>query len=380
MDQRLFRTIRQCDQGLNIFPKVVRMWIDGQKINVDRKDEIIGYQEISLASRDLEFCIIFKLQQHRQLRRGMEARVKSNARLNYFGLSRRLQVCVEQSRAASGVILGPTVLGVVSSNDQLQAISEFSLFFIIFLIGFEMNTETLKRHMRHAALLTVTSFVVPLGVSFSVAGFLLPFGLTPDFVVALALAVPSISIISVLVMQYNMIEKESGRIIISSVAVTDILAFIILVAVSSSIPNTAEVVIETALFIVAFVLVDWVLNYRPKMVRGFLGRVGGWAKREDIAYAALIVVGLTVAAIFQGIGLSYIIGAFFAGAHSPRRVDRPEGLPGGLPDLSRMNRALFIPFFFGFRWTRGGPRPPSSYRLLPSWVWSWHQGWFPRWR
>ncbi len=264
----------------------------------------------------------------------------------------------------SGVILGPTVLGVVSSNDQLQAISEFSLFFIIFLIGFEMNTETLKRHMRHAALLTVTSFVVPLGVSFSVAGFLLPFGLTPDFVVALALAVPSISIISVLVMQYNMIEKESGRIIISSVAVTDILAFIVLVAVSSSIPNTAEVVVETALFIVAFVLVDWVLNYRPKMVRGFLGRVGGWAKREDIAYAALIVVGLAVAAIFQAIGLSYIIGAFFAGLIVHDGLIGRKAFQEVSHTFARMNRALFIPFFFGFAGLEAD-LTSSSYGLLP---------------
>ena len=44
------------------------------------------------------------------------------------------------------------------------------------------------------------------------------------FIVALAVSVPSISIISVLVMQYKLLEKESGMIILSSVAIADIIA------------------------------------------------------------------------------------------------------------------------------------------------------------
>ena len=45
----------------------------------------------------------------------------------------------------SGLILGPTVLGVVTFNPQIGAISTISLFFIIFLIGLELNTEILRR-------------------------------------------------------------------------------------------------------------------------------------------------------------------------------------------------------------------------------------------
>ena len=44
----------------------------------------------------------------------------------------------------SGILLGPTVLNIVSTNDEVQAISSIALFFIIFLIGFEMSTETVK--------------------------------------------------------------------------------------------------------------------------------------------------------------------------------------------------------------------------------------------
>ncbi len=263
----------------------------------------------------------------------------------------------------SGIILGPTVLGVISFSSDLQAVSTIALFFIIFLIGIEMNTETLRKHVPAALLLSFTSFVLPLLLAFAVATEALPFGMTSDFVVALAIAVPSISIISVLVMQYELLEKESGQVILSTVVVADLVAFILLTAASSPIPSTLGVVAYTAVFIAAFVLVDWVLNTRPQQVKDALARMGRMARREDLAYALLIVVGLAVASIFQAIGLSYIIGAYFAGLIVHDGLIGREAFRQVSQTMSKMNRAVFIPFFFGFAGVEAN-LPSSGYGLL----------------
>lgn len=265
----------------------------------------------------------------------------------------------------SGIVMGPTILGIISENAQLEGLSSISLFFIIFLIGFEMDTETLKKHIGQGSLLTLTSFIIPFCAAFVVARALLGFDAAVTFIFALAVGVPSISIISVLVLQYNLLEKESGRIILSSVAVTDVVAFIMLATVSSPVPETIGVVLDTAVLIAAFVAVDWLLNLKPKAFRQAIEKVGRWAKREDMAYAALIVVGLAVAAAFQEIGLSYIIGAFFAG------LIVHDGLIGRRPfqevsvTFARMNRAFFIPFFFGFAGLEAD-LTSSSYGMLPA--------------
>ena len=264
----------------------------------------------------------------------------------------------------SGIILGPTILGVISFSSDLQAVSTIALFFIIFLIGIEMNTETLRRHVPAASLLASTSFVLPLLLAFAVTTFALPFGTASDFVVALAIAVPSISIISVLVMQYELLEKESGQVILSTVVVADLLAFMLLAAASSSIPSTLGVVAYTAVFIAAFVLVDWVLNTRPEQVRNALARLGRMSRREDLAYALLIVVGLAVASVFQAIGLSYIIGAYFAGLIVHDGLIGREAFREVSQTMSRMNRAVFIPFFFGFAGVEAN-LSSSGYNLLP---------------
>ncbi len=263
----------------------------------------------------------------------------------------------------SGIILGPTILGVVSFTSDLQAFSTIALFFIIFLIGLEMNTETLWKHVRPAFLLAFTSFILPLFLAFVVAAFALPFGRASDFLVALAIAVPSISIISVFVMEYEMLEKASGQIILSTVVVADLVAFVLLAAASSPVPSTLDVVTYLAIFIAAFVLVDWVLNTRPLAVKNALSRVGRMSRGEDLAYAVLILVGLAVASIFQVIGLSYIIGAYFAGLIVHDGLIGRKAFREVSQTLARMNRAIFIPFFFGFAGLEAD-LSSSSYGLL----------------
>ncbi|HUK80046.1 MAG TPA: cation:proton antiporter, partial [Nitrososphaerales archaeon] len=217
--------------------------------------------------------------------------------------------------------------------------------------------------VRAALLLATTSFALPLALAFLVAALALPFGRTSDFIFALAIAVPSISIISVLVMQYEMQEKESGQIILATVVVADLLAFVLLAAASSPLPSTLAVVAETGIFIVAFVLVDLLLNKRPQAFRRALTRIGRMSRREDLAYASLIVVGLAVASVFQVIGLSYIIGAYFAGLIVHDGLIGRTAFKEVSQTLARMNRAIFIPFFFGFAGLEAN-LSQSSYGLL----------------
>ena len=265
----------------------------------------------------------------------------------------------------SGIVLGPTVFDLISTNDQIQAVSSIALFFVIFLIGFEMNTDILRKHIRHGLILSLSSFILPMLAIFGVALFLFPFGPIPDLVAALAISVPSISIISILVMQYNLLEKESGRIILSSVAIADIIAFILLVAVSTPVLNTITVIAYTAIFVAAFVGVDLLLNLQPRAFRRLVGRAGTLVRREDMSYAVLILVGLLIAAIFQAIGLSYIIGAFFAGLIMREGLLGRKAFQEVSATFTRMNRAFFIPLFFGAAGLQAD-LSASGYGFLPS--------------
>jgi len=247
----------------------------------------------------------------------------------------------------SGLLLGPTVLGVVSSSPQTQAVSEIALFFVVLLIGFEMTTDTLRKHLAPAALVSGTSFGLPFVVAAIAALILLPFGSTADVLVALAIAVPSISIVSVLVMEWDLIQKETGQLILSSVTITDIAAFVILAGFSDSFGGTLLVLLLMGVFLVAFALLDWQLNSHPQAFRDLLERGSRVAKREELSFALLIVGGLLAAVVLQGIGISYILGAFFAGLIIRDGLVGKAAFRKTSETLAKMNRAFFIPVFFG---------------------------------
>lgn len=247
----------------------------------------------------------------------------------------------------SGFVLGPTVLGVVSSSPQTAAISEIALFFVVLLIGFEMTTETVRSHLAPSAVVSATSFVLPFLILAAAANLLLPFGFTADLLVALAVGVPSISIVSVLVMELDLLPKESGQIILSSVTITDIVAFVMLAGITGSLGGTVTVVISMIIFLAAFALVDWLINSHPGAFQDLLKRASSATRREELSFALLIVGGLLVAVILEGIGISYILGAFFAGLIIHDGLVGKSAFKRTADTLAKMNRAFFIPVFFG---------------------------------
>jgi Kef-type K+ transport system membrane component KefB len=248
----------------------------------------------------------------------------------------------------SGLLLGPSLLGIVTISTQINAVSTISLFFIIFLIGFEMKTETLRRNIPKATIVTLTSFVIPLGLAAFVSLRFFNFGPIADFVLALAISVPSISIISVMVMQYDLLESASGHVILASVAITDIAAFIFLAAISQTASNVVLLLVYLSLFIGVFTIVDFTLNRKKASFQAMLNRGSKYLKSEDISYAILITVGLLLSLVFQAIGISYILGAFLAGLILHEELIGREAFGRISRTLGRFNRGFFIPIFFGF--------------------------------
>ncbi len=275
----------------------------------------------------------------------------------------------------SGLILGPTVFGVVSFSPQTAAISEIALFFVVLLIGFEMTTQTVRSHIVPSLLVSGTSFVLPVAILAAAGALLLPFGFTADLLVALAIGVPSISIVSVLVMEWDLVQKETGQIILSSVTITDIIAFVALAGASGTLGGTISVVALTALFLAAFGIVDWLLNSHPGAFRQLLERASEATRREELSFALLIVGGLLVAVIMQGIGISYILGAFFAGLIIHDGLVGKKAFRSTADTLAKMNRAFFIPIFFGlagveasFPASQAGLLTPLAVMLVASMV------------
>ncbi|MGD6932591.1 MAG: cation:proton antiporter [Candidatus Bathyarchaeia archaeon] len=248
----------------------------------------------------------------------------------------------------SGIIIGPSLLGLVIADEPLRAISSISLFFIIFHIGFEMKTQMIRGRMQVASLFSTTSFLIPLGWMALAAPLFFPFSITESLVIALAIAVPSLSIISVLICQYNLLKTATGQTILASVTISDVLAFIFLAGIIRPIESTLTISLEIGLFIILYASLDAVLSWKPQVFQNVINKSAKFFKRQDFAFALLVVIALLVSVVFQNMGLSFILGAFFAGLILHDSFIGRKACDRISQTFSTMNNIFFIPLFFGF--------------------------------
>ena len=130
--------------------------------------------------------------------------------------------------------------------------------------------------------------------------------------------------------------------------ITDIAAFIFLAAVSQSASNTVLLIIYLIIFIGIYAIVDRILNSKRESFQRVLNTGARYLKSEDISYAILIAAGLLLSLVFQAMGISYILGAFFAGLILHEELIGKEAFGRISRTLGRFNRGFFIPLFFGF--------------------------------
>jgi Kef-type K+ transport system membrane component KefB len=216
-------------------------------------------------------------------------------------------------------------------------------------------------------LLSAASFLIPLVLASVLAIGLLPFSRPADVAVALAISVPSIPIVSVFLMRYDLLQTIPGEVALTSVAASEIVALIMLAVIADSATSAAQVVVYSVAAVVGFLLISRFLGRAPNVGKGFLSRASGKLATREAAFPVLIALGLLSAWIFQLVGIGYALGAFFAGVILRQYTFGSEVYSGADRVLSRLNSGFFIPVFFGFAGTLAVV-PAGGYDTLASFV------------
>ncbi|CAC12310.1 Na+/H+ antiporter related protein [Thermoplasma acidophilum] len=246
----------------------------------------------------------------------------------------------------SGIIVGAGVLRIIMPSQTISDIESISLFFIILSIGVEANTEYIYGNLKRSILFTISGFIFPMILGLAVLNFISPFGFIPSFVVSLSVSVPSISIISVLLMKYDLLKVNGGRLILSSVVLTDIVAFIMLSATTENVYHVLESLGFVILFFVVIAIFDIIIRRRAIGIMAWIEKREEKTNMEYILFSMIIIAGLLVSIIFEVIGITYVLGSFFAGIliHEASVGEKYHRIL--VNTLKRINDSFFIPLFF----------------------------------
>jgi len=240
----------------------------------------------------------------------------------------------------AGILLGPSVLGLVPLSDAIFVLAEVGVVLLLFEVGLETNLEELVRVGAPALTVALAGMLLPFAGGYFVTRALGYEPLTAVFVGA-ALTATSIGITARVLSELKVLATREGQIILGAAVADDVLGLVILAVVSKVAGggqiDGVTVARSTGLaigFLVAAIAVGIPLSRR-------LVHVVGKASVRGMLGAVCVAFALSVAWAAKKADSAPIVGAFAAGmalARTNRRHDIDHALK---PVVD-----IFAPVFF----------------------------------
>ncbi|HEX2103628.1 MAG TPA: cation:proton antiporter [Solirubrobacteraceae bacterium] len=262
-----------------------------------------------------------------------------------LGLFPRVRLPSVILEIVAGIVIGPSVLGIVEDDQVLAVVALIGLTFVLFLAGLEIDFGRLRGPILR---LTALGFALSFGVAIAVSLGLSAAGLvdTP-LLVAIILCATSLGVLVPVLKDAGEISSTFGQLIIAAASIADFGAIILLTIFFSGEGGTGSTLLLLgSLFALAAVVYAVVRGAeRSARIRADLLRLQDTTAQIRVRAALALFVGF--AAVAQQLGLEAILGAFVAGAIiSLVDSDRVMTHPDFRRKLEAIGFGFFIPVFF----------------------------------
>lgn len=256
-------------------------------------------------------------------------------------LSERVHIPAVIGEITAGILIGPSVLGLVGSTDAMKVLAEIGVVVLLATVGMETDLDELRRVGRASLLVAIAGVVVPMSVGIG-AGRVLGESTNASLFLGAALAATSVGITARVFGDLHALASREARIVLGAAVADDVFGLIILTVVTRVVeqgsvdPAGIASTVGLALgFLVAAGAVGVVAV--PRLLRAVGVRANSAATVGVVS--AAVTFGFSAAA--SGAQLAPIIGAFVAGA----ALGRSEHHERIARDLNALGN-VFIPVFF----------------------------------
>jgi len=126
-----------------------------------------------------------------------------------------------------GIILGPTLLGLINDTDILKEISQIGVILLMFIAGLETDIDEFKRTGIASTLVGIGGIIVPFGVGYLIGMFIHLTTIQSSFL-GLLLSATSVSISVQVLKEMNKLKTREGATVMGAAVIDDILVIIAL--------------------------------------------------------------------------------------------------------------------------------------------------------
>ncbi len=259
----------------------------------------------------------------------------------------------------AGILLGPSLLGrfapgvsafilPASIAPLLGIIAQVGVVLFMFLVGLELDTDTLRKRTQASVAVSHASITVPFVLGGLLALYLYPVLSSRDvpffsfaLFIAVSMSVTAFPVLARILSDRHLQKTPLGVIALTCAAVDDVTAWCLLALVVGVAKSTPQDAVQTLLLAVGFV----------GLMLGVVGpRIVVWLQRRPGSLSqdamAIVLLGLLLSSLAtEAIGIHALFGAFLFGAVIPHDSAFAHEVGDKLTDLVLV---LFLPAFFAF--------------------------------
>ena len=236
-----------------------------------------------------------------------------------------------------GIVLGPSVLGLVHDTEILKELSQIGVILLMFIAGLETDIDEFKRTGKASSLVGIGGIIVPLLVGYG-SGIILNLSSIESWFLGLLLSATSVSISVQALKEMNQLKSREGATILGAAVIDDvvvIIALAFLMSMAGGDVHLGAMILKKVIFFTGAILIGW------KIVPFILKRFAPLRVTEATISAALIICFM-YAYLAEYAGVAAIIGAYIAGVAISVTNYKHEVFE----KVETISYSIFVPVFF----------------------------------
>ncbi|MEN6609344.1 MAG: cation:proton antiporter [Methanoregulaceae archaeon] len=212
-----------------------------------------------------------------------------------------------------GLIMGPSLLGLITYTDFVQGLAQLGAIILLFVIGFEFDARDIV-NIKYG-IIALVGVIVPWIGGYAIA-IAFGYSFTSALFVGTALTATSIAITANVLREMGKLQTEAAKAIIGAAVIDDVLGLLALAITNDvvtgefSIPAIGIVFIKAVGFIAIFGYIG--IKYVSRLIER-LDESSIAEKYPEFVFIFALMIAFLYAMIADYVGLSGIVGAFIAG-------------------------------------------------------------------
>lgn len=256
-------------------------------------------------------------------------------------ISKRLDVPIVIGQLLVGIVVGVGGLNLIHPNEFIDLFAELGVILLMFLAGMESDFSLLKKYIRPAFFVAAFGIILPLFFGFEFSRFY-QMPNSEALFIGFVFAATSVSISVEVLKELNVFQSKEGSTILGAAVIDDILVvllfgfFVSFISgdSSGSLSLPLSIGLQLLYFVLIFALMRWIAPILMKLSTRL------YVPAATIIMAVVICLGMAYLA--ELVGLSGVIGSFFAGI----AISQTEFVKETEKNISVFGYSLFIPVFF----------------------------------